>query len=253
LSLLYYKNIAQSIEQKWDPGFYTMFYVVDRKKGGIVAKYRTPPFFCFHIINAFDDPDKDDIVIDMSVYEDNSVINLLYLDKLRNLNAENPMPMGSARRFRLPSPSSLTTLAAAGDAIVESTLPQSQTIELPVVAPSVYNKPYRYAYGITKFDPKVHHTIADGIIKLDMSSPPSSPTTKTWSKPNHTPSEPVFVPRPNGTEEDDGVLLSIVLDEQATRSSMVVIDAKEMKEVARAEMGGVFPMGFHGVWDGGKV
>jgi torulene dioxygenase len=40
LSLLYYKNIAQSIEQKWDPGFYTLFYVVDRKKGGLVAKYR---------------------------------------------------------------------------------------------------------------------------------------------------------------------------------------------------------------------
>jgi torulene dioxygenase len=34
---------------------------------------------------------------------------------------------------------------------------------------------------------------------------------------------------------------------------MVVIDAKEMKEIARAEMEGVFPMGFHGVWDGGKV
>jgi torulene dioxygenase len=186
----------------------------------------------------------------MSVYKDNSVINLLYYDKLRNLNAENHMQMGSARRFRLPSPSSLTTLAAAGDTIVEFTLPQSQSIELPVVAPSVYNKPYRYAYGITKLDPKVHHTFADGIIKLDMSSPPSS---KIWTKPDHTPSEPIFVPRPDGKEEDDGVLLSIVLDEQATTSSMVVIDAQDMKEVARAEMGAVFPIGFHGVWDGGKV
>lgn len=37
---MYYKNIAQSIEQKWDPGLYTLFYVVDREKGGLVAKYR---------------------------------------------------------------------------------------------------------------------------------------------------------------------------------------------------------------------
>jgi torulene dioxygenase len=189
----------------------------------------------------------------MSVYKDNSVINLLYLDKLRNLTAENYMPMGSARRFRLPSPSSLTTLTAAGDAVVEFTLPQSPGIELPVVAPSVYNKPYRYAYGIAMLHPEVQRTITDGIIKLDMSSPSSSSTTKFWSKPNHTPSEPVFVPRPNGKDEDDGVLLSIVLDEQAKRSSMVVIDAKEMKEVASAEMGTVFPIGFHGVWSGGKV
>jgi torulene dioxygenase len=189
----------------------------------------------------------------MSVYKDNSVINLLYLDKLRNLTAENYLPVGSARRFRLPSPSLLTTLTAAGDAIVEFTLPQSQNIELPVVAPSVYNKPYRYAYGIARLHPEVHHAIADSIIKLDMSSPSSSSMTKVWSKPNHTPSEPVFVPHPNGKDEDDGVLLSIVLDEQATKSSMVVIDAKEMKEIARADMEVVFPIGFHGVWDGGKV
>ena len=187
----------------------------------------------------------------MSVYEDNSVINLFYLDKLRNLDAKNQAQIGSARRFLLPSPSSSSaTLAAAGDATVKFTIPQSQGIELPVVAPSVHNKPYRYTYGITKIDPKVNHTIADGIIKLDMSSPS---TTKIWSKPNHTPSEPVFVPRPDGKEEDDGVLLSIVLDEKATRSSLVVIDAKEMKEVARAEMGTVFLIGFHGVWCEGDM
>lgn len=44
LSLLYYKNIAQSIEQKWDPASYTLFYVVDRKKGGLVAKYKVRSF-----------------------------------------------------------------------------------------------------------------------------------------------------------------------------------------------------------------
>jgi torulene dioxygenase len=191
----------------------------------------------------------------MSVYDDNSVINLLYLDKLRNLNADSCMLMGRARRFRLPSPSSskLTTHAAQ-DAIVEFTFPQAQSIELPVVAPAVYHKPYRYAYGINKLDPKVHHTFADGIIKLDMSSSPSSSTrAKFWCKPNHTPSEPIFVPRPDGKEEDDGVLLSVVLDEQEMRSSMVIIDAKEMKEVGSAEMAGVFPIGFHGVWNEQKV
>lgn len=49
-------------------------------------------------------------------------------------------------------------------------------------------------------------------------------------------------------EEDDGVLLSVVLDEVEGKSSMVVVDAKEMKEVGRAEMEGVFPVGFHGVF-----
>lgn len=40
MSILYYKNIAESIDKKWDPKADTLFYVVDRKNGGIVAKYK---------------------------------------------------------------------------------------------------------------------------------------------------------------------------------------------------------------------
>ncbi|KAF7975245.1 hypothetical protein HWV62_10104 [Athelia sp. TMB] len=253
MSILYHKNIAEAIDKKWNPKAFTKFYVVDRKNGGVVAKYKTPPFFCFHHLNAYDDPTTGDIVVDMSVYDDNSVVDLLTLAKLKNLNTENPMLLGRARRFRLlsPSTSSPSKPSDTRAAVVDCTYPQDQSIELPVVSPALYHKPYRYAYGINKLDPKTHHTFADGIIKLDMSSPPSesSPTgTKIWRKPNHTPSEPIFVPRPNANDEDDGVLLSVVLDEKTMRSSMFVIDAKEMEEVGRAEMAGVFPIGFHGVF-----
>jgi torulene dioxygenase len=192
----------------------------------------------------------------MSVYYDNSPINLLYLDRIRHLDADKQMLVGRPRRFRLPSPSpeSESKSPAVRDAIVEYTYPQTQCIELPVVAPGNYHKPYRYVYGINKLDPKTYHTFTDGIIKLDMSSPESSSTgTKLWHKPNHTPSEAIFVPHPDVTEEDDGVLLSVVLDEETMKSSMVVIDAKEMKEIGRAEMAGVFPIGFHGVFDTGKL
>lgn len=214
---------------------------------------QTLPFFCFHHLNAFDDPTAGDIVIDMSIYEDYSVLKLLYLDKLRNLNSDNHMLLGRARRFRLCSPltRSESKNLAIQDAVVEYTYPQNQSIELPVIAPSCHNKPYRYAYGINKLDPKTHFTFADGIIKLDMSSSPSKSTnTRVWSKPNHTPSEAIFVPHPDGIEEDDGVLLSVVLDEETMKSSMVVIDAKNMEEIGRAEMPGIFPIGFHGVFHG---
>jgi torulene dioxygenase len=192
----------------------------------------------------------------MSVYEDNSVLNLLYYDQLRNLDTDNHMLLGRARRFRLRSPfaRSESKDPAIQDALVEYTYPQHQSIELPVTAPSYHNKPYRYAYGINKLDPKTHFTFADGIIKLDMSSSPfESTNTKVWSKPNHTPSEAIFVPHPDEKEEDDGVLLSVVLDEETMKSSMVVIDAKDMKEIGRAEMPGVFPIGFHGVFHGYKL
>lgn len=159
------------------------------------------------------------------------------------------MLMGRARRFRLSSPTTPSVHPAARDATVDFTLPQTSSIELPTVAPGVYHKPYRYVYGLNKLDPKHHHTFADGLIKLDMSTSSSEyPIAKTWRKENHTPSEPIFVPKPGAVEEDDGVLLSVVLDEVEGRSSMVVVDAKDMKEVGRAEMEGVFPVGFHGVF-----
>ncbi|KAF9818292.1 hypothetical protein IEO21_02920 [Rhodonia placenta] len=237
------------LKQCLDPKTEAKFYVVDRENGGIVARYKTPTFFCFHHLNAFDDPETGDIVVDMAIYESANILQNLYLDKLRDLNAQNHMAVGYARRFRLPSPTSAPSPDIARDAIVEFTTPQSQSIELPVVAPASYHKPYRYAYGITNQDPTVHHTFADGLIKLDMAAPAGA-GSKAWRVPQRTPSEPIFVPRPGGTDEDDGVLLSVTLDETTMRSSMVVIDAKEMTEIARAEMPHVYPVGFHGVWYG---
>jgi torulene dioxygenase len=39
----------------------TKWYVVDRKLGkGVVAKYESNPFFCFHTINAWEEPRSSD-------------------------------------------------------------------------------------------------------------------------------------------------------------------------------------------------
>ena len=40
ISILFYKNIAEAIDKKWNPKAFTKFYVVDRKNGGVVAKYK---------------------------------------------------------------------------------------------------------------------------------------------------------------------------------------------------------------------
>ncbi|KAJ3555078.1 hypothetical protein NM688_g2774 [Phlebia brevispora] len=247
LSIPLNKNMTDSIDTSWKPHVDTVFYVVDRIKGGIVSKYKvwildTPPFFCFHHLNSFDDPETGDIIIDMSIYPDNKIIDLLYLQHLRSSDENHHSSTVCARRFRLLSPGRPETR----DAIVEFTRPQTEGIELPVVAPQVQGKVYRYAYGINSSDSRANHTLADGLIKLDMSS--EAAASKVWRLPGHIPSEPIFVPRPGAVNEDDGVLLSVVLDEQGERSAMVVLDAATMTEVARAELPYVFPIGFHGVW-----
>ena len=45
------------------------------------------------------------------------------------------------------------------------------------------------------------------IVRLDI----QSGQHQVWQEEGTYPGEPIFIPRPGGTEEDDGVLLSVVL------------------------------------------
>ena len=56
---------------------------------------------------------------------------------------------------------------------------------------------------------------------------------KSWQAENCYPSEPVFIPNPNAQDEDDGVVLSAVIGIKGQRSFLLVLDAKDMKEIAR--------------------
>jgi beta,beta-carotene 9',10'-dioxygenase len=57
----------------------------------------------------------------------------------------------------------------------------------------------------------------------------------------------VFVARPDSfQEEDDGVVLSVVLDSNKGNSFLLVLDAKSFEEIARAEVPHHIPFGFHG-------
>jgi carotenoid cleavage dioxygenase-like enzyme len=60
------------------------------------------------------------------------------------------------------------------------------------------------------------------------------------------PGEPVFLPRPNGADHLEGVIVSVVLDGKRDRSFMLVLDAQSFEEVGRAFAPHVIPFGFHG-------
>ena len=61
------------------------------------------------------------------------------------------------------------------------------------------------------------------------------------------PGEPLFVPRPGGTAEDDGVVLSMGTDASGG-SSLYVLDASDMRLLARCQSPVPLPAGFHGEW-----
>ncbi|KZO95675.1 carotenoid oxygenase [Calocera viscosa TUFC12733] len=242
LSVLYNGNFAQSISTH--PTRPSTFYVIDRHAGGLVAKYTTPPFFAFHHMNAYDDPVSGDVLIDLPFYKDAGLIQRFYVDELRKGFPKESQ--GQARRYRLSDPSAPGPAPpAAREAKVDWTA--SAWLELPTIRPDLAGRPYRYAYGMSKTGDSPR--FADSLVKLDVGCNP--PTAKYWhGTDGQTPGEPIFVPRPGGKEEDDGVVLSVVLDGLGKRSFLLVLDGRSFEEIARAEApeGKWVAAGFHGAF-----
>jgi carotenoid cleavage dioxygenase-like enzyme len=80
------------------------------------------------------------------------------------------------------------------------------------------------------------------IVKIDV----SDGATLSWSEPGCYPGEPVFVAAPEAQREDDGVLLSVVLDAAAGASFLLALDAADLSELARAQVPHHIPFSFHG-------
>ncbi len=58
----------------------------------------------------------------------------------------------------------------------------------------------------------------------------------------------MFVAAPGATGEDEGVILSVVLDGTQGHSFLLVLDATSFTEMARAEVPHTIPFGFHGFY-----
>jgi beta,beta-carotene 9',10'-dioxygenase len=217
---------------RWRPEEGVRIHVFDRATGALTGSHEAPAAFVFHHINAFDDG--GELVLDLCAYEDASVIDTLELQPLREGTAR--VPAARPRRYRVP--------LAGGTVRVEDLA--DTDLELPRINYRRHNgRPYRYAYGSTSGGEGFLRSLA----KIDV----TDGTVRTWSADGCWAGEPVFVPRAGrdpDQAEDDGVILSVVLDAPAERSALVVLDAASFEEIARAEAPHVVPFGFHGQFFG---
>ncbi|XP_018395628.1 PREDICTED: carotenoid isomerooxygenase [Cyphomyrmex costatus] len=103
-------------------------------------------------------------------------------------------------------------------------------------------KEYRYFYAIS-CDMDLNNP--GTLIKVDT----FQKTKKLWQEDGVYPSEPIFVPNPNGKNEDDGVIVSsIVWADKETRVGLLILDAVTFTEIARAtfDTPGPVPKCLHG-------
>ncbi len=209
---------------RWQPERGTRFTLVDRRSGEVVGGFEADACFGFHHVNAYDDD--DEVIVDVCVSPDAGVIEDLYLERLRD---GKPVRGAELVRFRLD----LTRKTVTRRALSE------QPLELPRINYGRCNeRPHRYVWGV---DLGASGWV-ERIVKIDTDDGGSI----GWARPGCSPGEPVFVARPDGEDEDDGVLLSIVLDTERRTSSLLVLDAATLEEVAEAETPHHIPFSFHG-------
>lgn len=221
---------------EWHSERGTRFVVLDRSTGEVITTPRVPAFFTFHHANAFeretagDDSDNGvEIVIDLVAYENAAVLDGLYLDDLGSSRSDTST--GELRRYCVPLDGGRVTRRTLADV----------GIEFPRVspAPATAMKPHRYVYGQGDADDDRN---ANELVKIDA----KRGTVQTWTERSVYAGEPAFVPAPDGEQEDDGMVLSILLDANAKQSALLALDGRSFEERARATVPHPIPFGFHG-------
>jgi carotenoid cleavage dioxygenase-like enzyme len=222
---------------RWKPWHGTPFYVLNRHTGELVARFESEPFFAFHHVNAFEQG--DDLVVDIDAYDDNSILQAYYLQRLQDADAE--LPFGQLRRYRLP-------LKAKKGTRVTHELISDECLELPRFDYERLNMngSYRYVYGVS-LNKAQRQGFYNQIVKIDI----EGRAAQRWHSAGCYPGEPVFVGAPGRTVEDEGVALSVVLDAANGRSFLLVLDAQSFEEIGRAELPHAVLFGYHGDFFGG--
>ncbi len=233
--LLWLKPFIENYQ--WKPKRGTPFYVVNRHTGELVGRYDSDPFFAFHHVNAFEVG--DELVVDIDAYDDASIIQSYYLKRLGD--DKNELPFGNLRRYRIPLKQKRGRL--------DYELLSDTCIELPRIDYERVNMQpnYRYIYGIG-VSPQQRQGFYNQLVKIDV----QIGKTQTWSAENCYPGEGVFIAAPSPQTEDDGVVISVVLDTVKGNSFLLVLDATSLTEIARAEIPHPILFGYHGEFFGAE-
>jgi beta,beta-carotene 9',10'-dioxygenase len=210
---------------RWEPDRGVRFHVVEKASGRIERTARSEAFFAFHHVNAFEDG--SELVVDLVAFPDAGVIDQLYLDRLRS--SEPVRATGKLTRFRI----------GPGESA-----PQEPLSDVPIELPRFdyqrhAGRRHRYVYGVGN---EVTGDFPDSLVKLDL----DLGTASRWHEEGCYPGEPVFVEAPGTPIEDEGVILSVVLDARTAASFLLILDAPTFQELARAEAPHHIPFGVHG-------
>ncbi|AFY35354.1 carotenoid oxygenase family protein [Calothrix sp. PCC 7507] len=190
--------------------------------------------FVFHHVNAFEV--EKEIFIDSICYE--SLPEVEPKSDFRQVDFAAGSP-GQIWRFHLN----------LQNQTVQRELIESRCCEFPSIHPENVGRPYRYLY-IGASHAETGNAPLQVILKIDL----ESGKKQLWSAaPRGFVGEPIFVPRPDAKQEDDGWILTLVYDAAHHRSDVVILDASDLQKgaIAKLHLKHHIPYGLHGSFTSG--
>ncbi|CEF69937.1 Carotenoid isomerooxygenase [Strongyloides ratti] len=251
---------------EWLENTNTYIHVLDKKTGKkIDIDIESEPFFVFHHANSFEIDDF--IVIDLCAVEEPGLLDEFNLNELREGKILQTNDSRCAFLHRIILPTKISSTAKENDDLLinypdkshrcRATLTDEGKVlcrgerlcpipfEFPQFNYNLCGKPSKYVYGaiIQRLEKD-----GDAIIKVDT----TTKTYITWKKDkkSHLPTEPIFIPSPDGTEEDDGILMLPIITnyKSGDKPFVLFLDAKDLSEIGRSYIPVQLPMGFHAMY-----
>ncbi|MFN9659240.1 MAG: carotenoid oxygenase family protein [Cyanobacteriota bacterium] len=225
------KGAAQCLASK--PGAHGQFWLIPRDSGAYAGQpprtLPAPEGFVFHHLNAWEEGEL--VVVESIFYDDFPSIGPG--EDFRAVDFDQ-IPEGLLRRCSLD----LTSGSVTSEPL------SARCCEFAMVNPCRLGLPSRHAW-MAVAERETGNDPLQAIQKLDLESGAS----RVWSAaPRGFVSEPLMVPRPGATAEDDGWVLSVIWNGARRASDLVILDAASLEEVAVLELPLALPHGLHGSW-----
>ncbi|XP_070556237.1 beta,beta-carotene 15,15'-dioxygenase-like [Ptychodera flava] len=205
----------------------TRFVIISRSTNQVVGEFSTPDgLFITHQLSSYELDGK--MYLDMLTYQGNIYWHF-YIDEL----------MAGPRGMRTRVERFVVDMSdwSLEERVELFPSRDHELLEFSTVNYQYHNaKPYKYAYMVG-FDP-----LPNVLIKLNVDTGESV----YWGPYDGLlPGEPIFVATPGSTSEDDGVVIANVLDSNAEKGMVVVLDAATFTELGRVISPEVMPFGLH--------
>ena len=218
---------------KSNPKKKAKFFIIPRETGLFRGQppliINAPDGFVFHHVNAYEKDSK--IILDSIFYDDFPSVGPD--ENFRDIDFEN-YPEGKLKRSTIDLKKKNADLETISE----------QCCEFAMVNPKFLGLKASFSWMACTYQ-KVGNAPLQAIKKINLSTKEEI----AWSAaPSGFVGEPIMVPSVNSSIEDEGFLFILLWNGSRRGSDLVILDAKDLKELAIYELPISIPHGLHGSW-----